>query len=194
MENQTNKMHPQILVIPGSFVLVSSYGGGYNGIDIWLRNAKSFDISGAEWIIAHSAGVNYLLSKPISNKQKIILINPLITKRSLFNIFIRDIHFFINEGIDKNIIVPISNWPFAFMEVLRLLKINVLEELRKIPKENVFIIRGLRDNYFCNKENADLAIKEGFTLFEVEAKHNWNQKIAEKVKEIIKISEFKETV
>ncbi len=175
----------KILILPGSFSLVSSYEG-YEGIDIWLKNTKKSEISDTDWVIAHSAGVNYLLSKPISNKQKIILINPLVKKKSLFNIFIRDICFFIDEGISKCKIIPISSWLFAFIKIIKLLKkINVLEELRKIPKENVFIIRGLKDNYFCDKKNAELIRKEGFTLYEVEAKHNWNPNISEKAKEII---------
>ena len=187
METKTTAsgISKKVLILPGSFSLISSYEG-YQGIDIWLKNTKGSDLNNADWVIAHSAGVNYLFSKPIPGKQKIILINPLVKKRNIFSIFFRDIYFFIDEGISKCKIIPISNWLFAFIKIIKLLiTVNVLEELKKIPKENIFIIRGLKDNYFCDKENAELIRKEGFTLFEVEAKHNWNQSISNKVQEII---------
>lgn len=115
----------KVIVIPGSFSLVSAYGG-YNGIDIWLK-----------------------------------------------------------KKLDKDKIIPLSSWFYASIKVLKLLRINVLENLRKLPKENVVIIRGTKDYYFCDSENADLIKSEGFILFEVDAKHNWNQNIAEMVNKII---------
>jgi len=176
----------KFLIIPGSFYLVSAYGGGYQGIDIWLKSSELATLNKSEWIIAHSAGVNYLLSQKISNNQKIILINPLVKRRNFISLMIRDIKFFMAEGIEKGKIIPLSNWFYASKKVLKLLRINVLENLRKLPKENVIIIRGTKDYYFCDSENADLIKNEGFTLFEVDAKHNWNKNIAKKVQEIIK--------
>lgn len=174
----------KVLVIPGSFSLVSAYGG-YDGVDIWLKNSKLINMDESSWIIAHSAGVNYLFSQSIPSNQKIILINPLVKKINLISLLIRDIRFFIAEGIDRNKIIPLSSWFYAFKKVLKLLKINVLENLRKLPKENVMIIRGTKDYYFCDSENADLIKNEGFTLFEVDARHNWNKNIAEIVNKII---------
>ena len=174
----------KVVIIPGSFSLVSAYGG-YEGIDIWLKNGESKNISESSWIVAHSAGVNYLLTQQILSNQKIILINPLVKRRNWLSLLIRDIRFFIAEGIEKNKIIPLSSWFYASKKVIRLLKINVLENLRKLPKENVVIIRGTKDYYFCDSENADLIKNDGFTLFEVDAKHNWNQNIAEMVKKII---------
>lgn len=130
-------------------------------------------------------GVNYLLSQPISNNQKIILVNPLVKKRKLINLFIRDIKFLLKEGTYWNRIVPISSWFFAIRRVIQLIKVSVLENLLKLPKENVVIIRGIRDKYFCDLENVELIKREGFTLFEVDAGHNWNENIARKVKEVI---------
>jgi len=186
LENKFMKyIHDKVLVIPGSFSLVSVYEG-YKGIDIWLKKNESVEIGENDWIIAHSAGVNYLLSQNISNNQKIILINPLVKKRKFISLVIRDIEFFIAEGMKKAKIIPLSSWFYASKKVLRLLRINVLENLQKLPKENIVIIRGVKDYYFCDSENAELIKKEGFALFEVDAAHNWNQNIANKVEEIIK--------
>ncbi len=173
----------KVLVLPGSFSLVSAYDG-YDGIDIWLKNSGAQNIE-AEWIIANSAGVNYLLTQPISSSQKLILINPLLKKRNYFSLLIRDIRFFMSEGIEKDKLIPLSSWIYAAIKVLQMLRVNVLTGLQKLPKENIVIIRGIHDNYFCDSENAALARKKGFTIYEVDAKHNWNQNIANKVKEII---------
>lgn len=178
-------MKNKVVVIPGSFSLVSAYGG-YDGIDIWLKNNKQIEIPNSDYIIAHSAGVNYLFSQPIPSNQKIILINPLVKKINFISLLIRDVRFFIAEGIDRNKIIPLSSWIFASIKVLRLLKINVLEEIKKLPKENVMIIRGIKDYYFCDSENADLIKNEGFTLYEVDAGHNWNKNIAEMVNSLIR--------
>ena len=178
-------MKNKVVVIPGSFSLVSAYGG-YDGIDIWLNKKLDKEkLKGADFIIAHSAGVNYLFTQPILNNQKIILINPLVKKINLISLLIRDVRFFIAEGIDRNKIIPLSSWIFASIKVLRLLKINVLENLRKLPKENVVIIRGTKDYYFCDSENANLIKNEGFILYEVDAGHNWNKNIAEVVNTLI---------
>lgn len=175
----------KVVIIPGSFSLVSVYGG-YDGLDIWLNEKLDEEkLKNADLVIAHSAGVNYLFSQPIYGNQKIILINPLVKKRNWLSLLIRDIKFFIAEGIDKDKIIPLSDWFYASIKVLKLLGVNVLENLRKLSKENVVIIRGMGDCYFCDSENADLIKSEGFTLFEVDAKHNWNQNIAEMVNKII---------
>lgn len=179
-------MKEKVLILPGSFSLVSAYGG-YKGIDIWKRSSRLEKFFESEWIIAHSAGVNYLLSQSISNNQKIILINPLVKKRNFLSLFIRDVRFFVSEGIDKDKLIPLSDWIYASFKVLKLLRIDVLRELQKLPKGNIVIIRGTKDHYFCDSENADLIKREGFTFYEVDAKHNWNEKIADKIKEIIKI-------
>lgn len=173
------------LIIPGSFSLTTAYQG-YEGIDIWLNNPKSLDTTQNKWLIAHSAGVNYILKKGILDNQKLILINPLIKKRNYFSLFIRDIRFFLNEGIEKDKLIPLSSWVNASIKVLKLLRVNVLKELQKIPKEKIFIVRGLQDTYFCDTENVELARKEGFIVFEVEARHNWNDNIERQVDEIIR--------
>jgi hypothetical protein len=177
-------MKEKAIVIPGSFSLLTAYSG-YRGIDIWLKSADK-SVGECEWVIAHSAGAAYFLTRPELHGKKVIFINPLVKKRSWFSLFVRDIKFFIYEGIGKNII-PYSSYPYAAIQVLKLLKVNVLEGVRKLPKENVFIIRGTKDYYFCDSEDVELIKKEGFNLYEVEAAHNWNENIAKKVGEIISL-------
>jgi hypothetical protein len=82
-------------------------------------------------------------------------------------------------------IVPVSSWFYALTKAYELSKINVLKEIKKIPKENVFIIRGNRDRFFCDNEIVELIKKENLPIIEVDAGHDWNQNIAEMVNKII---------
>jgi len=177
-------MQKNVLVIPGFFSLASSHLE-YTGVDIWLKNISGNNLKNAEWVIAHSAGANYLLSRPISPNQKIILINPLILRRSFINLFFRDIYFLFSEKQTGWKIIPLSSWSYAFKKLLKLLKVNILNELQKLPKENIFIIRGKKDYYFCDEKSVKIIEKEGLNLFEVDAGHLWNDKMALRVRDII---------
>ncbi len=97
----------------------------------------------------------------------------------------RDIKYLFSEGTGMDKIIPFSSWFYAFKKSHRLAKINTLEEINKLPKENITIIRGIKDYYFCDKESAETIKKEGLRLIEVDAGHNWNQNIADAVNKII---------
>ena len=176
-------MQNKILIIPG-FLALKSFYGGYEGIDIWLKNTTNENISGFEWIVAHSGGVNYLFSNEIPQSQKIILVNPILKKQNLFSLFLKMLWFTLDEGVVWNKIVSISNWYFAFKKIIALLKINVLEEILKLPKENIFIIRGKEDYYYCDEENLQIIKENNLNFLEVSAGHNWDENIAKKVIEI----------
>ena len=178
-------MQNKILIIPGFLTLKSSYGS-YEGIDIWLKNNTNENISGFEWIVAHSGGVNYLFSKKISQSQKIILVNPIIKKQNLFSLFLKMFWFALDEGIDWQKIVPISNWYFGFKKILALLKINILEEILKLPKENIFIIRGKEDHYYCDEENLQIIKENNLNFLEVSAGHNLNENIKKAIEIMLK--------
>lgn len=175
----------KVLIVPGAFQMVKNYQG-YDGIDIWLKKGRDDEkIVNADWIVAHSLGVNYVLSLPDLGSQKFVLINPLIKKRSFINLLFRDVGYIFLEGIGIKKIVPVVNWPYAFKKAFRLAKIDVLEIIKKMSKGNVTIIRGKDDSFFCDKESIDLVKQEGISLIEVDAGHDWNQNIADAVSDII---------
>jgi len=129
---------------------------------------------------------NKLKSHDLSmNNQKFILINPSTKKRSFLNLIIRDIKYLYSIKIKPDHIVPMPHWVSAFWKVYKLSKIDVLSALKKVQKENVFIVRGKKDKFFCDEEVVDLIKKENITLIEVDAGHDWNQNIAEMVNKII---------
>lgn len=179
-------MNSNILVIPGAYDRVQNYGG-YPGIDIWMRDdpADAQRIAQADWIIAASSGPNFAFSHHVRQDQKFILINPLVKQRSFFELVIRDIKFLLYEGVDVQKMIPFSRYAFAFQRARQVTKVNVLDALRKLPKEHIFIIRGTQDRFFCEDECLEIIKREGFHLTEVDAGHLWNQYIAEAVKKII---------
>ncbi len=174
----------KIIIIPGAFQAVKNYGD-YNGIDIWLKNEPEKEILNPDCVIAHSLGVNFAFSLPWLKSCKFIFINPVIGKVSFINLIMRDIKYLFLEGIEMEKIIPFPNWIYAFKKCYQLSKINVLEEMRKLPKENITIIKGLKDDFFCDKKSVEIIKREGWRLIEVDAGHDWNQNIAEAVNKII---------
>lgn len=175
----------KVVVIPGAFQYVKNYGG-LSGIDIWLKGKCNNEmLEEADFIVAHSMGANYVFSLPISGNQKFILINPLVKRRNFLNLLIRDFRYIFSKEMNMSKVVPASNWLQAFWRVYTLSKINILPVLKKIPKENIFMIRGNRDCFFCDNEAVSLIKIENFRLTEVDAGHDWNDNIAQAVNKII---------
>lgn len=174
----------KIIIFPGAFQFVKNYGD-YEGVDIWLKNKSEQYIPDADYCIAHSLGANFIFARSNIKKKKIILINPLIKKRNVFNLFLRWIAFYFSEGIEKKKIVPINNWIFALRRIFRLRKVDILDAVIKIPKRDVAIIRGKKDCFFCDRKSVKIIKKNDLTLIEVEAGHDWNEKIAEAVDNIL---------
>jgi hypothetical protein len=175
----------KILIFPGTFQTIKNYGD-YDGLDIWLKSSFIKDIPPADYYIGHSGGINFILSHYDSiQKGKFIFINPLIKKRSIIILLWNWLKFFFVESIKIRKVVPISNWLYCLKMVSRLLKIDVFGIIQKIPKENLVIIRGKNDNYFCDKESAEIIKSNNIKLIEIEAGHDWNEKIAQAVKTCI---------
>ncbi len=164
----------KIIVIPGAFQYAKNYGN-YDGLDIWLKGKLEEEkIKNADFVVAHSLGTNYVFSFPVSNNQKFILVNPSIKKRGFVNLVMRDFRYLLSkiDSVKMGKIVPVLHWPSAFYKAYKLSKIDILSVLKKIPKENIFIIRGKRDRFFCDDEVVNLIKKENLPLIEVDAGHD----------------------
>lgn len=174
-----------ILVVPGTIQYAKNYGD-YMGLDIWIEGANREVPSDAECFIGHSLGVSYILNSHIESGKKFIFINPLVKKRNLLDLFLRWIRFHIFEGIKREKVVPVKYWAHTLKQVLKLLKVDVLGEMQKIPKEDVLVIRGLQDDFFCDKEDVEILKKNNFKVIEVEAGHDWNDNVAKAVEDCLK--------
>lgn len=162
-----------IILIPGAIRDVKSYGN-YNGLDIWTTDDKEAPTN-ATHFVGHSLGVNYILNLKTQSNHKFIFINPLIKKRSLVNLFIRWLKFLAFEGISIKKVIPLKYWWHMLRQILFLLKVDVLSEMQKIPRENIVIIKGKYDNFFCDKEDVEIMNKNNFRVVEVEAGHDWDK-------------------
>ena len=174
----------KILIFPGSFQAVKNYGN-YDGLNIWTKSFPD-GLPAADFYIGHSLGINFILKHYNSTKNgKFIFINPQIRKRGLFSLFMSWLSFFFREGIKWKKIIPVKSWPFGIKKLLELLKVDVLSIMKKIPKENLVIIKGEYDNYFCDKKSVKILKDNDFKVIEVNAGHDWNDNIAQVVKSYI---------
>jgi hypothetical protein len=177
-------MNFKIIVFPGAFQYVKNYGN-YDGLDIWLKNFQQKEISKPDCIVAHSAGVNFSLTLKNPENCKFIFINPLIKKRNILSVLLSWIKFLFVEGVKMEKIAPINNWPYDFKLIFKLLKVDVFDFIKKIPKDKITIIRGKKDDFFCDKKASEIIKKEGINLIEVDAGHDWNQNIEEAVTKLL---------
>jgi hypothetical protein len=176
----------KVLIFPGSFQFVKNYGN-YDGWDIWLKPYPK-ELPVADYYIGHSAGVNFILSHCNSNiKGKFIFINPEIRKRNLLSIIVSFIKVIFTEDINnkQKRVTPVNSWLFGLKTLSYIRKVDVLSIMLKIPKENLIVIRGKKDNSFCDKESVGILKNYGLTIIEVNAGHDWNENIAETVKSCI---------
>ncbi len=170
-----------ILVVPGTIQLAKNYG--YKGLDIWIRNESI--IPEAQVFIGHSLGASFILNSEVSVRKKLILINPLVKRRPFWLHVFNWLRFLFGEGFDTKKAVPIKYWPHTLKQVLRLLPVNVLEQMKKVPAENIVVLKGKDDQYFCDAENAAILTAHHFRVIEVDAGHDWNENMARAVATIL---------
>ena len=174
----------KITLFPGGFQSVKNYGD-YSGVDIWTGQEFVNELKDSDYFIGHSGGASFAIHDAANQTSKFILINPLVQKRSIFSLFFRWLKFLILEGIKREKIIPVRYWFYALRKFLQLRKVDFLDFIKQIPKENLFVIRGKQDNFFCDGESAKIIEENNIKLVEVDAGHDWNDNIAEAVREII---------
>jgi len=182
MENNQDK---KIFFIPG-WMKSLKYYNQESGLDVWL-DSKEFDRKLESGIlVGHSLGTNVALNKYSAGIEKIILVNPVITKKNFVGVLWAWIKFKFDEenSSDKN--VPLIKMLTTLPVVSRLAKKNYEEIISKIPKENIIVLRGKNDNYLCDQSCADFFKKFQINVLEIEeAGHNWSDVFDQEVKRII---------
>ncbi|MFA5925865.1 MAG: hypothetical protein WC831_02930 [Parcubacteria group bacterium] len=180
-----NNLDKKTLLFPGGFQFVRNYGG-YDGPDSWLRENCLGTEAKADYFIGHSIGASSALSYFEGNPEsKFILFNPLIKKRNILDLIFRWMRFLLEERIEWIRIVPVRNWISGFGKIWKLLKIDVLAEMEKIPKGNLIVLRGKNDRFFCDEESAKIIKRKNIRLIEVEAGHDWNKNVKEAADKLI---------
>ncbi len=173
-----------VTLFPGGFQMVKNYGG-YPGVDIWTREKFQENVKNSDYFIGHSGGANFAVRYAANQTSKFILINPLVQKRNIFFLLWLWLKFLILEGIRKEKIIPVKFWFFAFKRVIKLVKMDFLTTVKSIPLENLIVIRGRKDSFFCDEGSAKIIKDNNIKLIEVDAGHDWNENIAKVVQEVI---------
>ncbi len=178
----------KVIFIPGWMDRVECYQ--YEGIDIWMKNIKPEDKIEADYILAHSLGAHFALLNWQKNRNaKLILVNPLLIRRKFRSWMFNWMKFLMKEGIKVN---P-KRYPAIFhlfsgiKKAHRLFITDVLSIMEEMSKDDVFVIRGKKDRYFCTEEVADIIKQKDILLIELDGVgHLWHEKIDEAVKDILK--------
>jgi hypothetical protein len=93
--------------------------------------------------------------------------------------------FFVFEGIPYSKVVGPLNWPRSFKLLYRLVGVDMMDLLKTIPKENIVVVRGKKDNFYCTSEAVNLLRENNIEVVEVDAGHDWDEGVAEAVGRII---------
>jgi predicted alpha/beta hydrolase family esterase len=163
---------------------VKNYGH-YDGLDIWTEKCRPH-FHGADYFVAHSLGWIYVLRNFSNPRSKYILVNPPLKTRNILSQFWKCIKFLIFEGIKMEKLVPFKFWLYALKKARHLLSCNGLAFIKNVPAKNIIIIRGKKDNFFCDDEAVTLIKEMGIRLIEVgDAGHDWNENISKMVQSLL---------
>lgn len=180
----TNK---KIIFIPGWLDQGENFPQ-YETLEIWKENIKPGIKLDCDVIIAHSLGCHFTLYN-IENIscEKIIFVNPLVSNRNIFVWFWRWVKFRIGErqsASRKYVNNPLKIirgifYYFKFLMPDAFTAVN-------IENNNISVIRGKRDYYFCDEESCLILRQRNIEVVELEeVGHLWNSKIDEEIRKIV---------
>ena len=175
MENFKN--NNKILFIPG-WLDTGGRHGYQNSLDIWNKNIDISKNFKADYVIAHSVGSLVALSNwKIYQNFKIILVNPVISRRGIFK---RWYKFNISEGIPDSFkrSIKILRIVPSLIKTIRLFKVPALDIINTIPKENLVIIYGENDIHLFDGEVIKKLKEKGLRVEEIKGSgHNYEENI-----------------
>lgn len=175
----------RVLVFPG-FLRSKQAFLPFQAVDFWAGEKLPKNINDYYFLVGSSLGASLVLKKYSKDfSGKFILINPNIGKKSLFVFAFNAFKILIPEKKSREHIVNFKFWFGDFYKALSLLKIDVSDYLKDLPKEKFLIIRSKFDDYFCDWRAVELMKQREIDFVEVATGHNWDDKIKDKVLEII---------
>ena len=186
MRPETNPRQPgqTILLYPGAFQSVHNYGG-YDGIEIWKMPIPGNRLPPADCYIGHSAGCSFILSRLVApGNAKFIFVNPLVRRRSRLALAWAWIGYLFGEGIAWKKIVPVSLWWHNIRLLNKLIDVDVMAVIAKIPAGNLVVIRGKGDRWIYDEASEALLKSRGIRCIEADAGHDWNDNIRQIVERV----------
>ncbi|MCU0680272.1 MAG: hypothetical protein MUF50_03165 [Planctomycetes bacterium] len=162
------------LCLPGWLDCGENYGYS-NSLNIWEEKMDLNKTIDTDYIIGYSVGAILALKYWQNNKNlSLILVNPIIEKKGLF---LRWLKCLLKEGTPLSFrrLRIIIRFVSGLTKLKKLLTINSLEIIKKIPKEKIIILRGENDNYLCDKSSLSSFASQGIKIIDINnAAHNWN--------------------
>lgn len=171
------KNNKKVLFIPGWLDTGELHGHKYS-LDIWNNKINVSKDFKAEYVIAHSISVLAVLHNwSFFKNYKIILVNPVISKRHIFRRWLMSM---MEEGTHisrKRLIVFLSVIP-ASVKAFILFKVPALKIINTIPRGNLIVIYGEDDKYLCDFDLVHTLAEKGFKTIKVKGSgHNYDAKI-----------------
>ncbi|MFA6514282.1 MAG: hypothetical protein WCT50_03290 [Patescibacteria group bacterium] len=179
------KNNNKVLFIPG-WLDTGERHGYQNSLDIWNKNVDISRDFKVDYVIAHSVGSLVALDNwRLYKNFKMILVNPVISRRSIFR---RWYKFNIYEGIPNSFkkSIKILRIIPALIKTIRLFKVPALDIINTIPKEDLVIIYGENDIHLFDGEIIKKLKEKGIRVQEVKgAGHNYEANIEKAVLDAI---------
>lgn len=181
-------MRKKAFYIPGWMNTLGTYGNP-SGLEIW---SGEFDLDAdidSEYVVGHSMGANFaLINRARKGTGKIVLVNPMFPKRNPFSWYARLKLFHLKEGRNKKS-EHARGWKNFFCGISNAVTLTSFDPkilLKKIPVEDIVIIRGKGDEFICNGKAVDFICGFGIELIEVDGSgHNWDDNIQKTVDKLL---------
>ena len=168
--------------------MYNSKNSAYEVWDVWGSRIDPKDKINAHYLIGHSLGCNWALFNWKEDKNiKLILVNPLLPKRKIGEWFSRWIEFHKKEKPPegKKTVRGMKNFWFGIKMCWKLLRYNFDEIIKNIPKEDVVIIHGEKDVFYCDDKFKEYIKTKKIKMIEVTGVgHDWHEKFDEEIKKI----------
>lgn len=181
-------MRKKLIFIPG-WMDRGHFHGPWEDLNIWIKNIHPKNKIDAEYVIGHSMGAIFALLNWKHNKNtKVILVNPVFPRRSLWQWAKRYFRFHWREGLQNRLArMPIFIFlPLGFLKLLKLIRLDTMEIVNEIPSNDLILICGKNDDFFCDQEARDIFKKRGVKVIEIEGTgHNWDQKFNYEIEKIV---------
>ena len=177
----------KVILLPGWMESVSHYNI-YHGLDIWKENIDPKKKIDSEYVIGHSLGATFALVNWEYNKNtKLILVNPVVPKRNQFIAFGEITQSISVEGFDPGQTVGGGHLITAAGKAFNFLDVDLLKIMKEVPKNDLTVLCGMEDKFFCDQNSVKLMQNSGIDVIEVEgAGHGWDTRFDDEIKKIIK--------
>jgi hypothetical protein len=182
----------KIIFIPGwmnSGGMYAERNKLYEVLGVWESRIELENKIDADYIVGHSLGCNWaLLSWEKNKKTKLILVNPLLPKRKMTEWFHswREFHKKEIPPKNKKVVSGMKNFWFGIKICWKLLQYDFEEILKNISRENLLIICGEKDVFYCDDKFKNYIKAKEIEMIEVAGVgHDWHEKFDREIEKII---------